>query len=279
MTLPGNSQEPKVSVLMSVYNGERYLVEAIESILTQNYPDFEFLIIDDGSNDGTSRILADYVVKDPRVRVVPNDINIGLARCLNKGIKLARGEYIARMDCDDISLPERLAKQVDFLEKNPSVSCIAVKIKQIDANGFFLGYWEDDFNTTTSGEILDLMPTRNCIAHPGVMLRASTLSKMMYNDSLQNSQDYDLWMRLLASGHRIDKLDEVLLSYRITPASVTSTSNRKNPYWKTVYVKSAYLQWAFRTLNFGTVTRRVTGSVIRDLFYLFLFFIRKRTCR
>jgi glycosyltransferase involved in cell wall biosynthesis len=113
---------PKVTVLMSVYNGEEHLREAIDSILNQTYKNFEFLIIDDGSTDGSVNIIRSYL--DPRIRLIKNKKNIGITRSLNKGLKLARGEYIARMDDDDIAFPERLEKQVRFLNEHVNVGLV-----------------------------------------------------------------------------------------------------------------------------------------------------------
>ena len=110
---------PKISVLMSVFNGERYLIKAIDSILNQTFKDFEFIIIDDGSMDSSNAIIRSF--DDPRVRLIENEKNIGLTKSLKKGIDLCRGEYIARMDGDDISLPERLKKQVEFMDHNRGV--------------------------------------------------------------------------------------------------------------------------------------------------------------
>ena len=108
--------EPMVTVLMAVYNGEKFLKEAMESILTQTFTDFEFLIINDGSTDNSVKIIEEF--NDPRIRLIHNEKNLKLIASLNKGISLAKGKYIARMDCDDISMPYRLEKEVDFLENS-----------------------------------------------------------------------------------------------------------------------------------------------------------------
>ena len=109
---------------MSVYNGERYLRPAVESILNQSYPDFEFIVIDDGSADNSRNILAEYAVQDSRLRIIPNETNLGLTRSLNKAIGLAHGRYLGRQDADDISLPQRLERQVAFLNAHPEVGLV-----------------------------------------------------------------------------------------------------------------------------------------------------------
>ena len=114
---------PKVTLLMSVFNGQSYLKEAIESILNQTFEDFEFLIINDASKDNSLRIIQSF--DDSRIKLVHNSDNIGLTKSLNKGIDLAKGEFIARMDCDDISLPERLSMQVSFMDKNPDIGILS----------------------------------------------------------------------------------------------------------------------------------------------------------
>ena len=112
---------PKVSILMPVYNSAEFLREAIESMLSQSFKDFEFLIVDDGSTDGSAGILAEYVEKDSRIRIIRNEKNQGIVYSLNRGLKECTGEYIARMDSDDIALKERLDKQIAVLDKNPDI--------------------------------------------------------------------------------------------------------------------------------------------------------------
>src|SRR5438045_8388133 len=127
----------KVSVLMSVYNGQEFLCEAIESVSTQSYRDFEFLIIDDGSTDGTPEILRKYAAADERIRVHRHE-NRGRAESLNVGIELARGEYIARMDADDVALPERLRQQLEFLEGHPDVGLLGGAFELISSRGHLI---------------------------------------------------------------------------------------------------------------------------------------------
>ena len=121
---------PKVSVVMSVYNGERYLSEAIESILQQTFTDFEFIIVDDGSTDGTGSILGNCT--DSSIVHLRNRENIGLTRALNRGLEVASGEFVARQDVDDVSFPSRLARQVSYLEKNPSVGVLGTQMEMVD---------------------------------------------------------------------------------------------------------------------------------------------------
>ncbi|MDD4353774.1 MAG: glycosyltransferase family A protein, partial [Candidatus Nanoarchaeia archaeon] len=129
----------RISVIMSAYNTERYIAEAIESILNQTFKDFEFIIIDDGSTDDSLKIIKRYVKKDRRIKLIHNKKNIGLTKSLNKGLKIAKGQYIARMDADDISLPQRFQIQYDFLEKNKDIFLIGTTAFLIDDKGDRLG--------------------------------------------------------------------------------------------------------------------------------------------
>ena len=134
-----NKSQPKVSVLMSVYNGSQYLRESVESILNQTFTNFEFIIINDCSTDKTGEILTVSANQDNRITLINNEENIGLTRSLNKGLKIAKGEYIARQDADDISLPERLERQVESLDKNPEAVLISCDLDLINAKGDRVG--------------------------------------------------------------------------------------------------------------------------------------------
>jgi len=230
----------KVTVLMPVYNGEKYLKEAIDSIIGQTFTDFELLIIDDGSTDKSADIIKSYT--DTRIRLIKNRENIGLIKSLNKGIEAALGEYIARMDCDDIALPTRLEKQVGFFGNKPKTCMVASRVVLINADGKETGHWNDDINTQTFSEIYHTLPKANCIAHPSVMIRRNIVLKYLYNQKQKGSEDWDLWMRLAASGQIIEKINEDLLKYRIHPLSVTQTGNTgKKSQNKTMKVKSNFL--------------------------------------
>lgn len=164
------NKNPKVTVLMPVYNGEEYLREAIESILFQSFGNFEFLIIDDGSTDDSINIIASYT--DPRIRVITNGENIGIARALNKGIELARGKYIARMDSDDISLPKRFEKQVDFLDKNPEIGIVGSWIKTFGGRKTIILAHPCNPEMVRIFFLFD-----SPLAHPTVMMRREFLKK------------------------------------------------------------------------------------------------------
>lgn len=200
---------PKVTVLMSVYNGERFLRKAIESILNQTYKNFEFLIINDASNDLSREIILSFY--DSRIRFIDNKQNIGLAKSLNKGLRIARGEYIARMDADDISLPYRLAHQIEFMDKNPEIGISGTYVKTIgDVPGHVWKYPCD--HETIKSRLLFNSP----LAHPTVIIRKEILveNDLFYNEEIIYSQDYDLWTRAIKK-MKFANISKILLYYRV----------------------------------------------------------------
>jgi glycosyltransferase involved in cell wall biosynthesis len=211
---------PKVTILMSVYNSEKYLREAINSILGQTFKDFEFLIIDDGSKDGSVDIIRSYA--DPRIRFIQNDKNIGLTRSLNKGLKLARGEYIARMDGDDIALSDRLEKQVSFLDKYEDIKLVGSSYYEIDENDKVVGH-VDCLTNNDDIQRRFLLPN-NCFCHPSTMFRKECIEKVgTYREFFKYSQDYDLWRRI-AEEYNVANIGEPLLKWRISHNSISSTA-------------------------------------------------------
>lgn len=207
---------PKVSVVMAVYNGEKYLREAVDSILGQTFTDFEFIVVDDSSTDRSAEIVGAYA--DPRVILVRNERNLGLTLSLNRGLDLARGEYVARMDCDDISLSERLARQVAFMDANPEVGACSTWALDIDQAGKVIGKRE-----TLVGEQLDNFYWRTSLIHPAAMFRFDRTAGPRYDPAMRYSQDYDLWLRIGAAG-KLSNLPEHLLLYRVHGGSVTAAN-------------------------------------------------------
>ena len=197
---------------MSVYNGQKYLPYAIHSIVNQTFSDFEFLIIDDGSNDESAKIVQSF--RDARIRLVQNKQNLGLTRCLEKGLEMARGEYIARMDADDISLPQRLKKQVEYLEKNPDVSAVGCFWENIDTNGKRQGYTYVPTQKYMCSFMIFLLGEQP-IGHPCATYRAEVITRVGgYRSKYLLAQDADLWFRLIAAGYKIANVPEILFLYR-----------------------------------------------------------------
>jgi len=204
---------PRISVVMPVFNGEKYLKKAIESILNQTFLDFEFLIINDGSTDKSVEIIESY--NDPRIRLVHNEQNLGLIATLNRGLNLCKGEYIVRMDADDISLPSRLEKQVKFLDFNPDIAICGTLLKTFgNISSSILKYPE-------KSESIKSALLFNCpIAHPSVMMKRSAIKGLYYDSSYKHAEDYQLWTR--ASKYlKLFNIQEVLLLYRTHPKQVS----------------------------------------------------------
>ena len=213
---------PEISVFMPVYNGRRYLREAVESILAQTFRDFEFLIIDDGSSDGSLGILAEYAESDPRIRLISRE-NRGLVATLNEGLALARADLVARMDADDVSLPERLEKQHALMEARPEVVLCGAYYEYMDAKGRPLRKM-DHFPTTHEGIEEQHLRGGTCVCHPASMYRRRVaLAVGGYDTSItQYAEDYDLWLRMGERG-QLANIPEILLRYRDHDLSASTT--------------------------------------------------------
>lgn len=215
---------PKISVIMGVKNGERFLRESVESILVQTFNDFEFIIVDDGSTDATSEILKEYVARDPRVKIITNVQNLGLTKSLNIGVRAARGEYIARMDADDISLPERFEKQVKFLDEHPDHALVGSWAEVIDEKGNKIGKFE---YPTEDAELKKILIKINPFIHASIMMRRNALGQIgLYDEAWRYGQDYELYFRL-ASVAKIANLPEFLLKHRVDADSITRKNNKE----------------------------------------------------
>ena len=221
-----STKAPLISVLMPVYNAEKYLREAIDSILNQTFSDFEFLIIDDGSSDSTSNIIESYT--DPRIRLFKNKKNLGLIATLNKGVSLAKGKYIARMDADDISHPSRLARQFEYLSQHSEVGVLGAAVQIIDDSG---NASDKSRPPTSHGVIRWHLCFSDPIVHPSVMIRRSVFNKVGgYSSDMLHAEDYDLWRRL-SNVTRLANMNDVLLFLRKHKNSISSTYSsmqRKN---------------------------------------------------
>lgn len=207
---------PLVTVLMPVYNSRDHLREAIESVLSQKFRDFEFIIMDDGSTDGSRDIVYSY--KDSRIKLHLSTENQGIAKTLNEGIKLAEGRYLARMDADDICLPHRLTRQVDFMETFSHIGLVGSGVMKIRKNRTNkIVSWPE-----TNAEIKIDMLFQNPFFHPSVMVRSDLIKKTGYNLQLPYAQDYGLWVDL---AHLTDfaNLPDPLLKYRLHEGQVTKT--------------------------------------------------------
>ena len=213
---------PLVSVIMSVYNGETYLEEAVSSILNQTFGDFEFIIIDDGSTDATPEILQRFAVADSRVRVITQP-NAGLTISLNRGLRLARGDLLARQDADDLAMPERFERQVAVMQANSEVVLCNTYLRFIDGNG------ETTHDLKRSPEHIGwyLHCFNHLAGHSQVMFRRAAVEAVDgYNESIPDAQDYDLWLRLWERGE-IQTICEILQSYRVHQGNVTAAQGER----------------------------------------------------
>lgn len=213
--LPQYNAAP-LTVLMTVFNGQTHLQATIESILSQTFSNFVFLILDNASDDATPAILAEYARRDARIRVVTNEHNLGQTGALNKGLTLTDTPYVARMDADDIALPERLQRQLVFMEGHPHVAALGCSILGIDKDGASNGWsWRPPCTPAMLSLDLETWQGR-AIPHPTVMFRTEALKKVHgYRAALNYVQDFDLWHRLMESNYAIASLaGEPLLLYR-----------------------------------------------------------------
>jgi len=208
---------------MAAYNGENYIAGAIKSILNQSFRDFELIIVDDASTDGTWKVAKSYKSKDRRIVLLKNEINIGSSRTMTIALRLSRGRYVAVMDNDDYSYPNRLKKQFDFLEKNTGVGVIGGSIKIISEDGTYVGkrkYHLQD--SAIRKHIFRFSP----FAHPSVMFRKSVLDKVgYYNTKYAPADDYELYFRIGAVSE-LANLPEVLVTYRAQTYSITNVSTK-----------------------------------------------------
>lgn len=211
---------PLISVVLPVYNGEQFLSEAIDSILAQTLVDFELLIIDDGSNDGSRQILGEYARRDPRVRLILRE-NRGLAATLNDLVDAARGVWIARMDQDDIALPHRLERQLAWLEGTGA-----------DISGSWVkrfGTWDNRVvQLRESDDAIRMEMLFSCpFAHPTVMMRSVRVKQLRYDPAWDKAEDYELWERAAEAGWVMTNVPEVLLLYRVHGSQISTATSEK----------------------------------------------------
>ena len=212
---------PEITVLMSVYNGQQYLRQCIESILSQTNGDFEFLIIDDGSTDNTPSILASY--QDARMKIIRQE-NCGLTKSLNRGLSLAQGNFVARIDADDIAMPDRFERQLSFLQSNPNVAVVGSNAILIDENGNRIGIAR--FPCHHNDIIKHLELSQSLFPHSSAFFRReAVLSVGGYNERFIKAQDYDLYLRLCQK-YQLACLEEPLISLRLSLSSLAHSDGK-----------------------------------------------------
>ncbi len=263
-----------ISVILPVFNTEKYVKQAIDSILNQTYKNFELIVIDDCSTDNTKNILLSY--DDSRIKIIWKDINSGYVESLNRGIKLARGIYIARMDADDIAHPDRFKKQLSYMISHPEVSVLACHIKLINHNNEFVGTWKNDIRCKTVESIRKTIPYENCICHPSVMMKQNIFDKFLYNLNQYGSEDWDLWMRLIRNGFIIDKINEDLLYYRQSDFSVSAKIDKSiGVLEKANRVRLRYMQDRIKERDIKYFDFLVLHGILRTSIRIFIRKIKK----
>ena len=211
-----NTERPRVTVFIPVYNREQYIGPAIESILSQSFSDFELLLVDDGSTDGSLRTMRAY--PDPRIRIVCNGYNLGIPKTRNRGLQLARGEYIALLDSDDLAVANRLFLQTQYLDQNPAVVQVGGWTQAIDRRGHLLD--KRKRQPIRPADIDAELLFRCCLSNTTIMARTETLKHYRYRESFPRCQDYDLHVRL-AQRHRMANIPKVLSHARTHTTQIT----------------------------------------------------------
>ncbi len=245
-------KDPFVSIIMPAYNASKTIKEAINSILAQTFVKFELIIVDDGSKDATATIIEQY--RDPRIRYYRNERNMGLVNTLNRAISLCTGDYVARMDSDDISLPQRIEKQVIFMEAH--MDCVICGtfakafIENNDGKKNTKRVLRYEVNDT---DIKKELVFECCFAHPSVMFRRSVflLTETRYHNDYLNSEDYKYWIDLMEFGE-YHNIPEFLLLYRLSPSQMSAASDitlRNSSRCRMEYIRKVYGEKVYDTIR------------------------------
>lgn len=237
--------KPEISIIMSVYNGETYLKEAIESVIKQTFKNWELICINDCSTDSTSEILAEFASSDERIKVHTNEVNLKLPTSLNKAISLSSGKYIARMDADDICLPDRFEKQFKFMEENKDIALSSCRFMTVK-NGVYMsggagGRGDND-------AIRAMLFVTNPILHPGVIAKAEVMKKFNYDTTLTCTEDLELWTRLAMENQKMAILPECLLIYRLHDKQITSTTLERQ-HTEVIKIQQKYYNALIRKMD------------------------------
>ena len=251
----------KVSVIMGVYNDEKFVTDAIQSILNQTYTNFEFIICDDCSKDSSPNVIETFAQKDPRIVILHNSTNQGLATSLNNCIAVANGEYIARMDSDDVALPIRLQEEVSFLDSHPEYAVVGAQVEYINNNSepYRTSNFATDISTT------DVIH-RVSVVHPTTMIRKSVIDEVhgyTVNKMTRRAEDYDLWCKIVEKGYALHNLDKILLKYREDTVSFKKRKyeyridefNIKNYWRKRMHYSIIHFPYAFKPLIIGLIPK------------------------
>ncbi len=255
----GGENKPKISVLMTVYNRDKYLCEAIDSILKQTFKDFEFILVDDGSTDRSLEIIEEYAKQDARIIVVKNERNLGISRAVKKGIPYCQGKYIARMDSDDICLPERFEIQFRHMEANPDLDVLGISLDFIDEKGILTG---KSVVYPTDPMVIRFMMLYRCILHNPTVLMKKTFYRGFIDfkeaEMAVAAEDYAFWVKGNFD-HTYSNLQDKLFLYRLhkQQISVTSFDDQRDNFVN-------FVQPAFEEL----LEKKIPTEVIKAFYFV-----------
>lgn len=244
-----SNENPLITVLMSVYNTEdEWLMLSIESILHQTYKNIEFIIILDKPTDNSEKIVKSYAETDKRIRIIKNVNNLGITKCLNIGINESSGQFIARMDSDDIAVNTRLDKQLRFMLNNKNISVVGSRVAIFNENNITIGSikWRED----PEEEKIRLLFGNAGISHPTAFFRKSFLvdHNIRYNEKYLKAQDYGMWIDVVKKGGIIHELNDILLIYRTSSTQISTMSRNEQSYYRDM-IMSDYLKSNFNLSN------------------------------
>ena len=245
------SASPRVSIVIGAYNAQRYLAQTLDSLLAQTLRDFELIVVDDGSNDGSLSVLREYEANDARVRIISRP-NTGIVGALNDGLAAAKGQFIARMDADDISMPDRFEKQTAFLSEHPECVLVGSQVLLMDPEGATLSpKWDTEY--THEGIDQAHLKGRWPLVHPTIMVRRDAFKRIGgYRSEYQFLEDLDLFLRLAA---KLASLPDPLLHYRLHPGSICHTREKDQDLLRPELEAEAYKRRGIPTPNPETHSR------------------------
>lgn len=216
---------PRISIIIPTYNRARFVAQAIESVQTQTFADWEMIVVDDASEDDTPGIVAKQVAQDQRIKYFRNEVNLGISRTRNRGLELAQGEYIAVLDSDDIWCDmEKLQKQSDFLEQHPDYSLIGGAVILVDEQGSEIGRRQPPI---ADQDIRSGLLLKNTLVHSSIMYRREAVKGLGgYDVKLSSGEDYDLWLRL-GREHKLANLPDYVVKYRVHSGNISISERLK----------------------------------------------------
>jgi glycosyltransferase involved in cell wall biosynthesis len=260
-------KEPKISLVMPIYNSEKFLDESIESILNQTFQDFELVLVNDKSTDNSLRIIKEYMKKDKRIKLINNKENLGSVKSRNKGLKVAKGKYVAVLDSDDISLSKRFKIQHDYLEKNPHIFLVGSSAIYIGEKGKEIRR----FRKYDNYKILGWRFFKSCgMIHSTVMFRNTP--DVSYNEEFKSAHDYNFYLDILAQGKNITNIPLFLIKHRVHQGSAHTTNTKKQEFFRDKAIKE-HMQFKPKL----SLIKKIAYSFKLFLFYLKTFDEKKIT--